>query len=74
MAPTVLETWEVQQSQFIDNVIDIPLETQRQIPVVNTIQKIVETPQAQFIPAVTQRQSSRLRVQKAVQMSQIPAN
>ena len=53
------------------NVIDIPLETQRQIPVVNTIQKTVETLQAQFIPAVTQRQNPRLRVQKSAQMSQI---
>ena len=71
MAQTVLKTWEAQQSQLIDKVIDIPLMTQRQIPLVQAIQKTVETPRAQVIPVVKQRQVPRVGVQKKAQMSQI---
>ena len=39
MDKTVLKTWEVQQLQFIDEVIDTSVVAQRHIPMVQSIQK-----------------------------------
>merc|ERR1712064_178886 len=42
----------VPQLQFIDKVVDIPVVAQRQIPMVQTVQKTVEIPQLQYIDKV----------------------
>merc|ERR1711916_74501 len=49
---TVQKTVEVPQLQFIDKVVDIPVEAQRQIPMVQTVQKTIEIPQLQYIDKV----------------------
>ena len=56
------QTLEVPQAQSTDNVVDIPVHMQRQVPAVQVVRKTVEDPQTQFIdgvvdtPVVQQRQ------------------
>merc|ERR1711945_20320 len=42
----------VPQVQFIDKVVDIPVVAQRQIPMVQTVQKTIEIPQLQYVDKV----------------------
>merc|ERR1712135_84199 len=42
----------VPQLQFIDKVVDIPVVAQRQIPMVQTVQKTIEIPQLQYVDKV----------------------
>ena len=55
---------EVPQVQFIDKVIDIPVINERQMSMMNQVQKTVEVPRVQFIdrlvddPAVMRREAA----------------
>lgn len=39
---------EVPQVQYIDKIVDAPVQKQRQVPMVQKVQKTVEVPQVQF--------------------------
>merc|ERR1719498_1575908 len=43
---------EVPQVQFIDKVVDIPVQKQRQVPMIQKVQKTVEVPQIQYIDKI----------------------
>ena len=38
---------EVLQIQYIDKIVDVPVQKQRQVPMVQKVQKSVEVPQIQ---------------------------
>ena len=46
---TVQKTTEISQLQFPDQVVDVPVMVQRQVPNIETVQKTVEVPQTQSI-------------------------
>ena len=62
MIQKVLKTVEFPQVQDVDGIVDVPVVTQSQVPIVRTVQKTVEVPQSQFldrvvdVPVVMQRQ------------------
>ena len=43
------QTTEIPQLQFPDQVVDVPVVVQRQVPSIETVQKTVEVPQTQSI-------------------------
>ena len=49
MAQTVQKTTEIPQLQLPDQVVDVPVMVQRQVPSIETVQKTVEVPQTQSI-------------------------
>ena len=49
MTQTVQKTTEIPQLQFPDQVVDVPVVVQRQVPSIETVQKTVEVPQTQSI-------------------------
>ena len=49
MAQTVQKTTEIPQLQLPDQVVDVPVVVQRQVPSIETVQKTVEVPQTQSI-------------------------
>ena len=46
------KTAEVPQAQFIDKLVDVPVDMPRQVPAVQVAQKTAEIPQVQFIDSV----------------------
>ena len=69
----IQETVEVPQIQLIDEVVDVPVVVQRQVPTVEKVQKTVKVRQVQFIdkvvdaPVIVQRQVPAIQVaQKTV--------
>merc|ERR1719480_232117 len=76
MIQTVPRTVEIPQVQYVDKVVDIPVQKQRQVPMVQTVQKTVEIPQIQYIdvpvPVQKQRQVPMVQtVQETVEIPQI---
>ena len=49
MAQTVQKTTEIPQLQLPDQVVDVPVVVQRQVPSIETVQKTVEVPQTHSI-------------------------
>ena len=48
----VRKTAEVFQAQFIDKLVDVPVDMPRQVPAVQVAQRTAEIPQVQFIDRV----------------------
>ena len=46
------KTADVPQAQFIDKLVDVPVDMPRQVPAVQVVQKTAEIPQVQFIDSV----------------------
>ena len=49
---TTQKTMDVPQVQYIDQIVDLPLLMQGQIPVIQAVQKAVEVPEVQFLDRV----------------------
>ena len=70
--------WDDLQVQYIDKIVDAPVQKQRQVPMVQKVQKTVEIPQVEYIDRVVdlsvqkQRQVPMIqKVHKTVEVLQI---
>merc|ERR1711881_625512 len=69
---------DVPQVQYVDKVVPVPVQKQRQVPMIQTVQKTVQVPQVQYIdkivdvPVVKQRQVPMIqKVQRTEEVPQV---